>query len=128
MAIPRQWSVSYPPVHDELHALHAAAEMRVKVSSDGWEGNFVLLVGRVLGFADVERVSENSVEREEPADKDVPIRQIVPSSRPLCKASAVAMSGADATTSTYRVATEMLAELHQLQQALPLHALSPLLQ
>lgn len=74
IAVPRQRFVNNTLVHDELHALHTAAEVGVEVSGDRGKGDFVLLIASVLGsLPQVEGVSENTVGGEESSDEHVPV-------------------------------------------------------
>lgn len=77
MAVSRQRSICYALVHNQLHVPDAAAKVSMEVSCDGGIGNLILLVGCIFGVRDVQRVSEDSVLREESSDECVPVREII---------------------------------------------------
>lgn len=53
VTIARKRSICHTLIQDQLHILHATAEMRVKVSSNSRISDFVLLIGRILGVSDM---------------------------------------------------------------------------
>lgn len=73
MAIARQRSIHNTLVHDQLHVSDPAAKVCMEISSNGRVRNLVLLVGRIFGVGYVERMSENSVGREESIHKPIPV-------------------------------------------------------
>lgn len=77
MAIPRQRPIRGALLHDQLHVLDPTVEMRVEVSWKRGVCDFVLLVGLIFDVGDVDRVTEDTLGREELAHEHVPVREVV---------------------------------------------------
>ena len=77
VAVPGQWPVGDAPVHDQLHVLDAALEMRMEVSGDGRESDLVLLITILFIVGKVQRVAEYAVGREETVHESRPVGKII---------------------------------------------------
>jgi hypothetical protein len=60
-------------LHDELHVLDTAIEVRVEISRQRGVCDFILLVGLVLDVDNVHRVPEDALGREELLNEAIPV-------------------------------------------------------
>jgi hypothetical protein len=122
MTVMRQCSISGTLVQDQLYVLDTAVKVCVEVSRDGGGSYVVLFIGCLAAICNVQGVPKHTLGGEESIDKGRPIRVIIASARILL--THVNLVSRARRRTTHSVAAQMLAELHQLQQALATYSVS----
>src|SRR3569833_739544 len=144
VALSRQRPVRCALIHDQLHVFDTAVEVGVEVAGQCRERYLIVLVGAFAPIHDVERVTEDALRGEKPMNEFNPVRHIVLPFRTLprralavryriwqlpkkkhVKDKGCVVGGKEKVT--HRKAAKMFSKLHQLEQAVPLHAFALLL-
>src|SRR3569833_3228115 len=140
VALSRQRPVRCALIHDQLHVFDTAVEVGVEVAGQCRERYLIVLVGAFAPIHDVERVTEDALRGEKPMNEFNPVRHIVLPFRTLPRRALAVRyriwqlpkkkkkkKKKKKEKVTHRKAAKMFSKLHQLEQAVPLHAFALLL-